>query len=328
MPIRRRSTPRPALRHVSFLETMAANAPEHSRHHAAQATFLALRLFDHWLAFGVQVTAPASQSLTTTCDEIARLEMDAELREVLSAMTEAIAELPEADPRPVLPHLFALGALLESRGQHAQAGDVFLTLGRHADATAQRDLAYDTQMRAGGCLWQAGDCDWADQAYSQAAQLATRDRDRPRVLHAKLGRAKVLWARGDLESADAAIDALIADAEEARSAAMTSRLLHERAALAWVRGEGEMAVRCSFRAFDLAPNGEDRDAILTALACYLEALDAPDAAQVARGAIDLHRLALSRPVPRSAESDRATAIELARQIARALRGRRAEARRA
>lgn len=318
MPIRRRSTPRPALRHVAFLETMASSAAGEPRHQAAQVVFLALRLLDHRLAFGAQITESASPSLAMTRDEIARLEVDDDLRVVLSALTDAIAAMSDGDALPALSPLFTLGTLLESRGHLAHAGDVFLTVARYADAEANLDLAYESQMRAGACSLESGDREWADKAFQRAAQLATRDHDVMRTLLAKLGRAKVLWAHGDHRAADAAIAELIADAEEAQSPAMTSRLLHERATLAWVRGECETAIRHSFRAFDLAPQGRDRDAILTALAAYLEALDAPDAAQVARGAIDLQRLANSRPVPRSAEADRATALELAREIARAL----------
>lgn len=327
MPIRRRSTPRPALRHVAFLETMASSAADAPRHHAAQAVFLALRLLDHRIAFGAQVTESASQSLATTRDEIARLALDDDLRAVLSTMTDAIAAIapcPGSDALPALSPLFTLGTLLEARGHLAQAGDVFLTVARHTDADAHLDLAYESQMRAGACLRRAGEHDWADTAHVRAAQLATRARDTTRVLLAKLGRAKVLWARGDLLAADAAIIDLITDAEAAQSLAVTSRLLHERATLAWVRGECETAIGCAFRAFDLAPPGEDRAAILTALAAYLEALDAPDAAQVARGTIGLQRLASTRPVPRSAASARATSLELAREIARALRERGAE----
>ncbi len=319
MPIRRRSTPRPVLRHVAFVEAMAAHTDGDAGHDAAHVTFLVLRLLDHRIAFGPQVTASASPELASVRDELAQRVIDAELRAVLSTLVDAIAETPDDAGQAALSPLFTLGTVLGARGRHAQAGDVFLTVARLTDAAAQPDLAYESEMRAGTCLLTSGDREWADKAFLRAGQLALRQRDRQRQLLAKLGRAKVLWARGDHAAADGSIAELIAEAEEEQSAALTSRLLHERATLAWLRDDHELAVRSAFRAFDIAPQGQDRDMILTALAAYLEALDAPDAAQVARGAIDHHRLAQSRPVPRSLEAERTLAIELAREIARALR---------
>lgn len=319
MPIRRPRTPRSALRHVSLLETMARVAPEDPRFRAAQATFLTLRLFDHWLAFGAAVSAATSRALATTRDEIARLEVDADLRAVLAALTDALAHAPTAEPHPLLPRLLALGALLESRGHEAEAGDVFLTIARQADPITQLDLAFESRMRAGRCLRRAGELEWADRAYAQAMGLATRDRDRTRQLLARLGRAKVLWARGDHAVADALLDELIADAEQLPSTAVTSMLLHQRARLSWTREDRGAAVRQAFRAFDLGPGAAERDAILGALASWLEAMGATDAARVTRGALDAIRLAATRPSPRRAESDRATAIEVARAIAEALR---------
>lgn len=320
MPIRRRRTPSPALRHVSLLETMAAVAPEDPRFRAAQAAFLTLRLFDHWVAFGAAVSADSSRALTTTRDDIARLEVDAELRQILAAITDTLVTLPAAEPHPLLPRLHALAALLESRGHQAEAGDVFATIARHADPNTQLDLAYESLMRAGRCLRRAGELGWADQSYAQAAALAYRDRDRLRQLLARLGRAKVLWDRGDHAAADAMIDELIGDAEDAQSAVVTSMLLYERAQLSWARGDRGGAARQAFRAFDLAPGVPERDEILEALAAWLETMGAVDAARVTRGARETIRLAATRPSPRRAESDRATAIEVARAIAEALRG--------
>ncbi|MBK7907104.1 MAG: hypothetical protein IPJ78_11155 [Gemmatimonadetes bacterium] len=320
MPIRRPRTPHPALRHVSLLETMATVAPEDPRFRAAQAAFLTLRLFDHWVAFGSVMTSESSRTLATTRDDIARLEVDAELRGILAAITETLVALPAAEPHPLLPRLHGLAVLLESRGHQAEAGDVYATIARHADPVTQLDLAFESQMRAGRCLRRAGELGWADQCYAQAAALAARDRDRLRQLLARLGRAKVLWDRGDHAAADAMIDELIADAEDAQSAVVTSMLLYERAQLSWARGDRGAAARQAFRAFDLAPGVIERDEILVSLAGWLEVMGAIDAARVTRGALEAIRLAGTRPSPRRAESDRATAIEVARAIADALRG--------
>jgi hypothetical protein len=190
---------------------------------------------------------------------------------------------------------------------------------RLADPAVHLDLAYDSQMRSGACLRETGEHEWADQAYAAAAMLATRDRDRIRVILARRGRASVLRARGNLPAADDAIEQLITDSEQVQSATVTSLLLHDRATLAWARDDRAGAVRAAFRAFDLAPDGPDRERILGDVAHYLEAIGADDAARVARGVLEASRLALTRPTRRSAESDRATAIELARVVAQALR---------
>jgi tetratricopeptide (TPR) repeat protein len=227
MPIRRPRTPRPGLRHVVFLETMADLAAADPRQRAAHVTFLVLRLVDSWVAFGGAVTDAASRALAETRREIDSLVVDAELRAMLTNITDAVVALPDADPQPALPRIYALGKLLEERALLAEAGDVYRTVSRYADAAANLDLAYESNMRTGSCLRQAGEFEWAEQAYTSAGMLATRDRDRIRVIHARLGRAKVLWARAEFDAAEDAIAELIGESERNASDQLTALLRKE-----------------------------------------------------------------------------------------------------
>lgn len=196
MPIRRPRAPRPALRHVVLLETMASHAPADPRARAMHAVLLVLRLLDHWVALGDAVTAPGARALTATREGIALLDIDPVLRASLAAILDAMLALPEPDVQPVLPRLVALGTLLERRRYLAEAGDVHGTVSRLADPVADLDLAFESRMRTGDCLRAVGEYEWADQAYAQAAMLATRDRDPDRVARARRGRSDLLAARG------------------------------------------------------------------------------------------------------------------------------------
>ncbi len=279
MPIRRPRTPKPSLRHLPFLETMAETSETSPLHPGAQAAFLTLRLLDQWAKLGAPIAAATTGSHAVTRESVDRLESDPELRNALRVILEAIEALQEPDVQPVLPRVYALGMLLEQRGLLAQAGDVYGTVARYVDAAAHLDLAYDAFMRQGYCLRHVGAFEWADQAYGNAGALATRDRDRIRVILSRLGRAKVLWDRGNLPAADGAISELLEEAEALDSSVVTALLLHDRASLGWIRGERERSIRWLFRAFQISPDDYDRERMLADLAGYLSQMGAFDAAR-------------------------------------------------
>lgn len=191
MPIRRPRTPKPSLRHIVFLEAMAQPSATGPLQHGAYATFLTLRLLDHWIPLGAALASPDAPAHRATRLAVNAIAGDLELRRALGAIIDAIAALREPDAQPALPHLRALAVLLEGRGLAVQAGDVHQTITRLVNKATQPDLAYESLMHLGHCLRRTGEFEWAAQAFGNAAVLATRERDTERVAAARKARAEV-----------------------------------------------------------------------------------------------------------------------------------------
>jgi tetratricopeptide (TPR) repeat protein len=279
MPIRRPRGPKPTLRHLPFLEAMSTSSEGSHEYLESRAAFLALRHLDHWIALGPAGGAPTERSTSNTREALNALGDDAELRSALDSIVSAIPELSDADAQPVLPRVFALGSLLERRGKSRQATDVYETVARYVDASAHADIAYDAHMRLGACLRNDGQLDRADQAYVTAGTLATRTRDRVRVLSSKVGRAKVVWVRGNLPAAD---DALLEIENEARAEGaveLVAMILHDRAALSHRRGNTDQAIRLVWTGYQMSPDEYDRERMMWDLANFLGHAGAFDAAR-------------------------------------------------
>ena len=197
MPIRRPRSPKPALRHLAFLDGMVgADGPAFR---SARAALLTLRLLDHWMMLGAAMAEPDSSALretraavdATAADALASHAStgDTEMRDALGGIIDAIVALGAPDAQPVLPRLHALGVLLEHRGLPAQAADVFQTTSRLVDAAVQLDLAQESLVHQAQCLRQTGDHEWAEQALTKAGVLANRGVGRTRRAHRTLALA-------------------------------------------------------------------------------------------------------------------------------------------
>jgi hypothetical protein len=287
MPIRRPRGPKPSLRHLSFLETMASSPEGSPLHHGAHAAFLTLRLLDHWLKLGTVMADAEMPAHRAAREATTSLEGDVEMRAALSSVIDAIEALHEPDAQPLLPRVFALGKLLEQRGSIPQAGDVYATVARYVDAAVHLDLAFDAHMRHGFCLRVAGEFEWADQAYGTAATLAGRARDRVRVIHARAGQAKVEWARGNLPAADAAMQELAEEAEKLDANRVLAMVLHDRSGIARHRGDLQRAVRHAFESFRRTTDEFERERVLMDLAGFLALSGARNSAQDAMRLLEL-----------------------------------------
>lgn len=281
MPIRRPRGPKPELRHVAFLESMTA-APEGSTPHAsARAAFLTLRLLDHWVALGTDLSTDDSSAHRAAREAVDAIETDAEMRASLGSIIDAIVALHEPDAQPLLPRVYAFGKLTEQRGQMSQAADVYTTVARYVDASVHLDLAYDAHMRRGFCLRLAGEFDWSEQAYATAGSLAARAKDRVRVLTSRVGQAKVDWARGNLPAADEAMKELAVEAEKLAAIDLLAKIMHDRSGVARHREDIPRAVRLAFESFRRTVQDFDRERVLNDLATYLMLLGATDSARSA-----------------------------------------------
>jgi tetratricopeptide (TPR) repeat protein len=281
MPIRRPRGPKPTLRHVAFLELMST-APETSMaHRGSQASFLTLRLLENWIALGQDLAMPESSAQQAARSAVGALSDDEELRASLGSVIDALSALQEPDPQPVLPRVYALGKLYEQRGLMPQAADVYSTVARFVDSSVHLDLAYDAHMRHGFCLRNAGEFEWADQAYTTAGSLAARARDRVRVLTSRLGLAKNESARGNLPAAEQSLDEIQREAEKLAATRLIANVMHDRAVVARHRDDIPRAIRLAFESFRRSETEYDRERVLRDLASFLMLHGADDTARVA-----------------------------------------------
>ncbi len=269
MPIRRPRGPKPALRHVVFLEAMERHADVSPARQPLEAAFLTLRLFDEWIASGAMIAEPIGQALTATRKAVERISEDSETRMSLQGIVEAIVMLQEPDAQPVLPRIFAYAGLLERRGALVLAADAYQTVSKYADANAHFDIAYDSLMRHAFCLRVDGSLDLAARSYESAGALAARERDRSRVLYSRIGVAKVVWARGDLPAADDALRAVETEAGGLRDPRLHAVSLHECAVMAKARGNLKKAVRLAFESFREQVDEVEKERVLNDLANLL-----------------------------------------------------------
>jgi hypothetical protein len=279
MPIRRPRGPKPALRHVVFLEAMERHATVAAEQQPLEAAFLTLRLFDEWIASGAMIAEPVGQALTATRKAVERIGQDSETRTSLQGIVDAIVMLQEPDAQPVLPRIFAYAGLLERRGALVLAADAYQTVSKYADATAHSDIAYDALMRHAFCLRTEGSLDVAARSYEHAGALAARERDRSRVLYSRIGVAKVVWARGDLPAADAALQAVATEASGLGDARLHAVALHDCAGIASSRNDIPRAVRLAFESFREQVDETEKERVLNDLANFLSLSGAFDTAR-------------------------------------------------
>jgi tetratricopeptide (TPR) repeat protein len=284
MPIRRPRGPKPALRHVAFLSAIAEQPESSAARDAYQAAFLTLRLFDEWVLSGELSADPSFQSHAATRDAVNALTDDPETRTALSRIIDAIVALQEPDPQPVLPRLFAYGALLEHRGAMPAAADVFATITRYVDSRSEFDLAFDALMRQGYCHRVAGDLESAERAYENAGTIAGRARDRSRVLQARIGVAKVAWAHGNLPAADETLTAIAAEAEALGDVRLRSQVLHDSAVVARSRNDLPRALALVAESLRHTTDSHERERVLADLGNFLGLVGA---FTTARTALDL-----------------------------------------
>ncbi|MEX2182458.1 MAG: hypothetical protein WD771_10480 [Gemmatimonadaceae bacterium] len=269
MPIRRPRGPKPALRHLPFLEATAQAKEDSGDRRALQAAFLTLRLLDHWMALGAEIADPSGQAFRATRVAIDAVDDDSESRSALAGIVDAIAMLQDPDAQPLLPRVFAYGGLIENRGALPLAADVYETVTRYVDSRTHFDLAFDAHMRQGYCFRTIGEFDRAERGYETAGALAARTRDRGRVLYSRIGGAKVAWSRGNLPEADTNLRAIAAEAETLGDARLHAIALHDCGAIARLRGDLPRAVRQVFEAFKRTTDESEKERVLMDLGAYL-----------------------------------------------------------
>lgn len=281
MPIRRPRGPKPTLRHVAFLEAIAALPEKSAGRKALEAGFLTLRHLDEWMKVGSLVADADSQAYQATKAAIDAIRDDTETRTALHRILEAAMMLYEPDAQPVLPRVFAYGSMLEHRGQLALAADVYVTISGLVDPRAHFDLAFDALMKQGFCYRLTGDLEGAQRAYENAGMLAGRTRDRSRVLQARIGEAKVQWSRGNLPAADEALAKIAAEAETLGDVKLQALAQHDCATVARLREDLPRAVRLAYESFRRTQDEGEKEYVLSDLGNFLGLMGAYDTARAA-----------------------------------------------
>jgi hypothetical protein len=287
MPIRRPRGPKPALKHVAFLEAMDRLPETDSGRKPLEAAFLTLRVLDSWMWLGVEVASPTSQVLTSAKTAVqAATKEDSEAAAALSGILESVVLLQEPDAQPVLPRVFALGGLYEQRGAVSLAGDVYSTVVKYVDSRAHFDLAYDAAMRQAFCLRVDGILEHAQRSYESAGALAARARDRSRVLLARIGEAKVTWAKGNLPASDSELGVIAAEAEKLGDSKLHGLALHDQACVARLRDDLPRATRLAFEGMKRMQDEIARERVLIDLANFLALSGSFDTARTALSVIE------------------------------------------
>ncbi len=137
MSIRRPRGPKPALKHLAFLEAMIEQREQSIQARALRASFLTLRLFDEWMLQGAMVTDGTSPMLRATRAAVEGLQDDGDLQYLLGRIVDGMLMLRDSHPSAVLPRLAALADLFARRGQPALAADIDLLVGSPAVLAAR-----------------------------------------------------------------------------------------------------------------------------------------------------------------------------------------------
>jgi hypothetical protein len=271
----------PGLKHLAFFEVLGATDEHSPSARAATAGLLALRLVDHWMLAGATMVEPESVSIRSVRQAIMMIPANDPQREVLLGLINTMQTLREVDLSPVLPRLFAYAGLLEKRGILTLAADVYMTVIRLADDEYDADVVVDSHMRLAFCRRLLGALTEAEEAYTEAGVLAKRLKEPARVLHARIGIAKVAMERGNLPAADRTLEEVAAECATLGFEQVQAMALHDRAGVAIMRGNHTLAVCLAYEALEHTAAASERERVLNDIAVSFIALGRYDEARTA-----------------------------------------------
>jgi tetratricopeptide (TPR) repeat protein len=256
----------PRLKHLAFFEMLVDVAEETPTHRAAIAGLLTLRLIDHWVLAGAVMVEPESASVRAVREAIMAIAANDPQREVLLGVVNTMQTLREVDMQPVLPRLFAYAGILEKRGMLELAADAYESVIRHGDGEYDGDVVIDSHMRLGFCRRLLGSLPEADEAYAQAGKIAKLRREPARVLHARIGIAKVALERGNLPEADQMLGDIAKQCAQSGFEKIQAMALHDQATVAMKRGDHVRAVCLAYESLERTSGASERERVLNDIA--------------------------------------------------------------
>jgi tetratricopeptide (TPR) repeat protein len=262
----------PRLKHLAFFEMLVDVAEETPTHRAAIAGLLTLRLIDHWVLAGAVMVEPESASVRAVRQAIMAIAANDPQREVLLGVVNTMQTLREVDMQPVLPRLFAYAGILEKRGMLELAADAYESVIRHGDGEYDGDVVIDSHMRLGFCRRLLGLLSEAEDAYAQAGKIAKRRQEPARVLHARIGVAKVSMERGNLPDADLMLGEIAKECARSGFEKIQAMALHDQATVAIKRGDHSRAVCLAYESLERTSEASERERVLNDIAAAFVAM--------------------------------------------------------
>jgi tetratricopeptide (TPR) repeat protein len=234
------------LSHAAWFERLAEVADTAPEWQVIKAGLLTLRLVDKYVADalrGIRLTHKEFVAVRHDVDALPPSPMRRVLRRIiLTAATYESGALP-----PLSPILTAMGELLERRGEHSLAADVYGTLAEYANSRRDQEAVPHAYVRMGACLRQLDRLADAATAYRLGRSIAERLGAFQATLHLDLGLASIELERGEYATAALQLDALIAQAAGAgRGPGLTPVLAaayHDRGVVALHLGRPAAALR-------------------------------------------------------------------------------------
>jgi tetratricopeptide (TPR) repeat protein len=262
----------PRLKHLAFFEKLVDVAEETPTHRAAIAGLLTLRLIDHWVLAGAVMVEPESASVRAVREAIMAIAANDPQRGVLLGVVNTMQTLREADMQPVLPRMFAYAGMLEKRGMLELAADAYESVIRHGDGEYDGDVVIDSHMRLGFCRRLLGSLPEAEDAYAQAGKIAKRRQEPDRVLHARIGVAKVAMERGNLPDADLMLGEIAKECARSGFEKIRAMALHDQATVAIKRGDHSRAVCLAYESLERTSGANERERVLNDIAAAFVAM--------------------------------------------------------
>jgi tetratricopeptide (TPR) repeat protein len=285
----KRSASRPqTLKHLPFFEVLA-NAPEGSEEaKLATAGLLSLRMIDHWVLAGPAIVEPESVSVRSVRQAIMALPPREPVRESLLTIVNTMQMLRNVDLIPVLPRVFAYAQLLERHhGKLALAADAYESVIRLVDPEFDSEITMDAYNRLAICQRKTGSLDLAQETSSVLVKLATRKKDRARMLRGKIELGTLSMMRGNLPDAESKFVAVEVEAERYELTTERGLALHNRAVIASRAGRPADAVLIAHRCLKVTEEPIARERILADLAAFLISLEQYESAADALRILDV-----------------------------------------
>ena len=268
-----------SLAHLPFFEHLAhveENSPEW---YSAQAGLVTLRLVDRCLSG--ERDATHSWTVRAVRVAVSRVPEVDSVRSILSGMVDAVETCSDrsALAQTLLPRLMAFGRALDHRSHWTLASDVYRTIGTHANAVHDADLAIDASLRLGYCARVQGSWEVALDAYLEAGRLAELVGDVTRSLRARISNAALARERGNYPQAERILDGVIASCGQLSHDPVRALALHERASVAFMRRDFERGVQFAYDAYENTDSPRERDRILSDIASFFLELGVRSAAR-------------------------------------------------
>lgn len=136
MSIRRPRGPKPALKHLAFLESMMEHTEPSAEWRALRASLLTLRLVDEWMLSAAVIADGNTAIARATRAAVNALHEDSDLQFLLTRVVDGILMPRDADANAVTPRLAALAELYTQRRASGLAADIRQFTGSALPVTA------------------------------------------------------------------------------------------------------------------------------------------------------------------------------------------------